>query len=134
MYGWGNGVSHSFIDWMDGNLRTGKEVGLFADQYRSFLYVHDVALGVKALLDKKVKNQVFHIAGPERMNRYDFGKQFVHLFGYSPDLLRPIAMADLEGYAQRGRDCSFHAARLNALGFRPKTVREGLQDMKAEKR
>lgn len=130
MYGWGAGVSHSFMDWLYGNLRAGKEAGLFRDQFRSFLYVEDVARCIRSLLKAGVENRVVHAPGPERLSRYLFGKKLVPVFGFPDSLLRPIRMEDLPGYAHRGRDCSLRSEVFTEIGFRPQTVMQGLREMK----
>jgi dTDP-4-dehydrorhamnose reductase len=129
MYGWGNSVSRSFIDWLYGKLREGEEAGLFRDQFRSFLYVEDVARGIQRLINHKIQNEILHVGGPDRLSRYEFGIKFIESFGYSPDLLRPIRMEDLQGYAPRGKDCSLCSDRIKAFGFEPRTVMEGLAAM-----
>ncbi len=130
MYGWGNGVSNSFIDWFCQTIEAGKEVNLFLDQFRTLLYVGDAAPAIQTLLKRGVKNQVIHLGGPDRLSRFEFGKRFVDVFGYSRDLVRPIRMEDLEGDAPRGRDCSLNTERIKGLGFQPKTVLEGLEAMR----
>jgi len=70
-----------------------------------------------------------HLGGPERLSRYEFGLKFAETFGYSRDLIRPIQMADLPGYTTRGRDCSLRTEEFTRLGFRPRTVGEGLAEM-----
>ncbi len=129
MYGWGTGASGSFVDWLSGNLEAGRVCGLFRDQFRSFLYAGDAAPAIRTLLEKGVKNRIMHLGGPERLSRYEFGLKFAEAFGYSRDLIRPILMADLPGYTARGRDCSLRTEEFTMLGFRPRTVGEGLAEM-----
>jgi dTDP-4-dehydrorhamnose reductase len=134
MYGWGNSVSRSFVDWLDGSLREGKQAPLFTDQIRTFLYVRDVADAVRFLLRKNVKNELFHLGGAEDLSRYDFGELFIEIFEYPLHLLRPVSMDDLPGLTARGRDCSLRTDKIRQLGFRPRTVREGLEEMKGSKK
>jgi dTDP-4-dehydrorhamnose reductase len=130
MYGWGNGFSSSFVDWLSQKLEAGEAGNLFLDQFRTFLYVGDAAPAIRTLLKRGVKNQVIHLGGPDRLSRFEFGKRFVDVFGYSRDLVRPIRMEDLEGVAPRGRDCSLNTERIKGLGFQPLTVMAGLEAMK----
>ncbi len=131
LYGRGTGRSHSFVDWLHGNLSAGKSVGLFHDQFRTFLYAPDAAAAIARILNAGVENEVLHLAGPERLSRCAFGERFADVFGYPRALIRAISMADLEDYAPRGNDCSLRAERLRDIGFVPTRVDEGLAAMKA---
>lgn len=129
-YGWGTGSSHSFVDWILCNWQTGRKVGLFRDQYRTFLYVGDLAEGLKQIVTRKIRNEIFHIGGRDRLSRVDFGERFAKQFGFSTDLMEPISIRDLSDYAARGLDCSLSTDRLEKLGFRPSSLQEGLDAMK----
>ncbi len=130
LYARGTGLSHSFVDWLHGNLNAGKPVGLFQDQFRTFLYAPDVAAAIARILSAGVVNEVLHLAGPERLSRYAFGERFVDVFGYPRKLIRAISIKDLDDYAPRGHDCSLQAERLADLGFVPTSVQQGLAAMK----
>ncbi len=131
LYAQGTGRSHSFVDWLHGNLGTGKSVGLFRDQFRTFLYAPDTAMAIVRILRRGVVNEVLHLAGPERLSRYTFGERFAEVFRYPRRLLRAISLSDLNDYAPRGNDCSLRAERLADLGFVPTPVAQGLAAMKA---
>ena len=131
-YGWGTGASRSFVDWLLQNWQKGQKIGLFRDQYRTFLYVGDFARGLKVLLARRIRNEIFHIGGRDRLSRVDFGERFARQFGFSTDLIEPISIRDLSNYAARGLDCSLNTDRLEQLGFRPGTLHEGLDAMKED--
>ncbi len=131
LYARGTGWSHSFVDWLHENLSAGKSVGLFHDQFRTFLYAPDVAAAIDRILWAGVSNEVLHLAGPERLSRRAFGERFTDVFGYPRDLIRSISISELKDYAPRGNDCSLRAARIAELGFVPTSVQQGLAAMKA---
>jgi dTDP-4-dehydrorhamnose reductase len=132
LYGWGSGVSSSFVDWLLNGLREGKSVGLFKDQFRTFLYLGDLARGLTRLLTSDISNEVIHIGGRDRLSRVAFGERFAQQFGFPRHLIRAISINDLSDYAVRGHDCSLRTVRLQELGFSPSSLSEGLAAMEKD--
>lgn len=134
MYGWGNGINRSFTDWMWGSLTEGKEIGLFTDQHRTPLLVHQALEVIRgAMEDPRVKG-LFHAGGGERINPYEFGLKFCEAFGLPQGLLKPIEMEGFNYLARRPKDCSLNSSKIAALlGVRLLSIEEGLQWMKQEK-
>jgi len=131
MYGIGNGINGCFTDWIRNGLEHKKPVPLYTDQYRTPLFVLDGVRALLELIEEPVKNEIFHLAGSERVSRYDFGKKFAQIFGYNEHLLHPTNMQDVVTLAPRGSDCSLNSARLqNLLNFPLSDVTRGLQKMK----
>jgi dTDP-4-dehydrorhamnose reductase len=131
MYGVGNGVNGSFTDWIRDGLKRKKPVRLYTDQYRTPLFVLDGVRALFELIEKPVKNEIFHLAGKERLNRYDFGKKFARIFGYNNQWIRPITMQDSSMMVPRGRDCSLNSEKFQKfLSFQLSDVDTGLQKMK----
>jgi dTDP-4-dehydrorhamnose reductase len=131
MFGVGNGVNGCFTDWIRDGLTHKKPVRLYTDQYRTPLFVLDGVRALFELIEKPVKNEIFHLAGKERLNRYDFGKKFAKIFGYDEQWLRPVKMQDVATTAQRGSDCSLNTKKIqNLLSFQLSDINTGLQNMK----
>jgi dTDP-4-dehydrorhamnose reductase len=108
-------------------------VDLFIDQYRTPLYVRDVCLAVRRIIESHGLSGIYHLAGPERMNRYEFGRRAAGVFGYPERLLRPVRMEDIRGLMPRPKDNSLDnqkAAR--ELGVRFTGVEEGLKAVAGE--
>jgi dTDP-4-dehydrorhamnose reductase len=127
MYGIGHAAHGSFLDWLMGRLNRGDAAPLFTDQFRTPLFVGDVCDAVCACLDRGAISGIYHLAGAERLNRYDFGIKVAERFGFPKGLLNPVLMAQLPSLLPRPRDVSLRnekAAR--AFGIRFKTVDEGL--------
>lgn len=135
MYGTGTRVHGSFLGWMRGRLEKGQPLELFTDQYRTPLYVRDVCRVVERILADPPVRGIYHLAGPERMNRFDFGRRMAAAFGFPERLLRPVRMEDMPGLVPRPRDNSMDnrkAAR--ELGVRFTGVDEGLEEIAREGR
>jgi dTDP-4-dehydrorhamnose reductase len=131
MYGISNGINGCFTDWIRKGLENKKPVHLYTDQYRSPLFVLDGVQALIELIEKPIKNKIFHLAGRERLNRYDFGKRFAKIFGYSGQWLRPTKMQDVAATVPRGNDCSLNPEAVQKLlSFQLSDVHTGLQQMK----
>jgi dTDP-4-dehydrorhamnose reductase len=129
-YGWGNGMNASFSDWLMTSLRTGAPVSLFTDQYRTLTYVMDTAAGIEKAAHDAPAMQLYHLTGPERINRYEFGLLFAKQFNLPPGLIKKSCMKDVPTLAQRPKDVSLDGNKFFAhFGFQPRDIREGLSAM-----
>ncbi len=83
---------------------------LFIDEWRTPLDVLDAARAIVALIGAEVAG-VLHVAGPERMTRYELGLRALRSVGHT----RPEKLVDAVGragdHAQRPADVALDAAR-----------------------
>jgi dTDP-4-dehydrorhamnose reductase len=132
-YGWGNRNTRSFSDWLFGNLQSGKESPLFTDQYRSPAYVFDTAQGLEMAALYGPTHQIYHLSGPDRIDRYSFGVVFASTFGYPDILLKKSFMSDVEAFAPRPVDVSLNGQKfLHDFNFQPGNIHDGLAAMSRE--
>jgi dTDP-4-dehydrorhamnose reductase len=133
MYGWGTSTRLNFVDWLVQRLRTGQEVPLFVDQYRTPLYVIQASEVIGRLIDAPEVQGTFNLGGGERINRYAFGLTLCEVFELPNTLLKPIEMGSTMGLAARPRDCSMNSVRLSGLlQITPLTVEEGLRALRRQ--
>ena len=129
MYGPSGPANRCFADWMRGLLDAGREVPLYRDQFRSFLYAPDAARALAEVAENAPSGETYNLGGPERMDRLAFGRLFAEAFGLDASLLRPISIADDGLGLLRGADCSLDVAKAGALlGSPPRAPREALAD------
>lgn len=130
MYGPGNGVHGSFLEWMHRTLQARQPLTLFTDQYRTPLFVHDAARALLEIMEQPVSKEIFHLGGRQRLNRYDFGEIFTRIFGYDQGFLRAATMQDVSTDAARGADCSLNSDKIQRLlSFERADVATGLQQL-----
>ncbi|HXH14386.1 MAG TPA: SDR family oxidoreductase [Alphaproteobacteria bacterium] len=133
MYGWGNPSRPTFIDWMLARLRTGQEVPLFVDQYRTPLYVVQAAEVIKRLLETPGVGGVFNLGGGERLDRYTFGVKICEVFDLPQRHLKPVTMATARSTTPRPPDCSLNSAKISTvLGVKLLTADEGLRALQRQ--
>lgn len=120
IYGRGNGVHESFLGRMLKRLERGETFPVFTDQCRTPTFVKDICAAVGIALEDDDIGGLYHVSGPENLSRHEMGKEIVRVFGFPEDLIRPLKMADLEGFMPRPRDISLDngkAAGAFGLGF-----------------
>ena len=71
-YGLSNGCGSSFSDLLIHKLSQGQEVSLFTDQIRTPTCVIDTARGLELAALHGKPGEIYHLAGPERIDRYGF--------------------------------------------------------------
>lgn len=130
IYGWGSPFSHSFTDKLFERLRSGNEAVLFKDQIRSPIHTDNLSEALLEIAINDVKG-VLHLAGSERINRYDFGRRFAKTFDLDAGLIVEGSLAKHDLTAKRPKDCSLDASKAEtALKTRFFGIDEGLNRMK----
>jgi dTDP-4-dehydrorhamnose reductase len=97
--------------------RAGRVVDLFVDEFRCPIAALESARRLWALLDSG-QGGVFHLAGSERLSRYDIGQLVAEdLRRSEPDLAMPMRAGSLAGYsgAPRAPDTTLDCSKLTAL-------------------
>ena len=120
----------SFESWMRDRFIQGLEIPLFEDQFRTPLFVGDAARALECLLETKAEKNLYHLGGPRRISRLEFGQTFAGIFGYDSSLIKPTRASDL-GLVVRGQDCSLDSTRFcEEFGFKRSSLEEGFLKMK----
>lgn len=140
VYGLALGQRTGFLGWLEGSLAAAKPVELFVDEWRTPVFSGDIVRVISLLLKSgKCQNELLHVAGRERISRYDFGVIFADTFGYDSRLVRSVFQADFDtrgklSAAPRPKDASLAVEKLrNVLGIETFAVREGIQALLAER-
>lgn len=120
--------SHSLIN----QLANADNVKLFTDEYRSILYIPDLARLLAALCDESRETAagIYNAGGPQRINRFEFGEQICRQFGFSRDLLIPVKASEMSFAEPRPADCSMNSEKLNnAMAWQALSIEQGIADM-----
>jgi dTDP-4-dehydrorhamnose reductase len=133
-YGLSRGMGSSFSDWLIQKLTQGQEAPLFTDQFRSPACVMDTARGLELAALHGRPGELYHLAGPERIDRYGFAQKLASVFNLPEHLLRPCSMDDIPTGALRPRDASLCGKKFTGgFHFTPRGITEGLKTMAYEK-
>ena len=113
-FGWGLPYRRSFSDNILASLGSGRKTDLFCDAYFTpILMVHMIS-AIHALIDKKAEG-IFHVAGDERLSKYDFGVSLAYAFRLDPNLIRPAKLLLRRDLVQRPLDLSLSNKKMRDL-------------------
>jgi len=130
LYGWHPGRMN-FATWVIDSLKSGKRISVAEDHYNSPTLAENLAEAILKIVEAEATG-LYHIAGSERISRYDFAMETAEVFGLDRSLVTPVKMQDLKIWvAKRPRDSSLsvykarHELKVGLLD-----VYEGLRQMR----
>ncbi|NOY78383.1 MAG: SDR family oxidoreductase [Calditrichaeota bacterium] len=127
MYGKSPLQRYSFSEWMRKSWEKGQPTPLFYDQFRTPIWVDNLAEALLELASSDFKG-ILHLGGAQKIDRYSFGKLLAGILGVPENLLIPKSMFDSHPSAARPQDVSLNISRAQSiLDTRILTVEEGLR-------
>ncbi|MBE7558401.1 sugar nucleotide-binding protein [bacterium] len=114
VYGWGKGASHGFLDWLWGSLSRGEKVRAFTDEYRTPVFLKDFIAAVRAAVSYP-RGGRFHVAGSERLSRYEFAQRFCKVMGVDPALVEAVSLDSDSALAYRPREGGLSNERMRTV-------------------
>ena len=112
-------------------LRTGKILNLFTDEFRNPIAAHVTARAIIELLQLGASG-LFHVAGSERLSRWEIGQLLVARWGEGASQLRAGSLRDYTG-PTRAPDTTLNCAKAQSLlSFPLPKFSEWLRDHPAE--
>ena len=72
-------------------------------------------------------NGFIHLAGRDKLSRYDFGLKLAHAFGLDSSPIQSCSQKELKMAAPRPADVSLEISKALSLGFAPLSVDEELK-------
>jgi len=109
------------------NLREGKSNKLFYDEYRSVCGGKSIAEGILHLCEEV--SGIVHLAGAERVSRYDLGVAIADAFRLDKSLWESCSQKDIQMSAPRPADVSLNIQKAISLGYAPMGYREELEQI-----
>ena len=113
-FGWGHAGRQSFSDWILQALREGREITMFDDVFFTPLLADALADAAHRLLERSAAG-LYHLAGEERVSKFDFGVRLARAFGLPEAAIRRGSIGAAGLQANRPRDMSLDCARARAL-------------------
>ena len=103
-------------------LRSGTAVTLFTDEMRQPIRAEDLAAEIwdMVMLDRDQRAGVWHLPGPERMDRHALGVRLATRLGLDPSAFAVALAADVA--PERPRDPELVAERRRQLSVRLRPV------------
>jgi dTDP-4-dehydrorhamnose reductase len=97
--------------WVVGSIREAKPITLFTDELRCPVWVQQLAA---SLLEMAAGEQcgIWHLAGPQALSRYEFGRRLARTYGLDPAGITPGLSRD--SGLRRPRDCRLDISQAQA--------------------
>ncbi|MBI4880667.1 MAG: SDR family oxidoreductase, partial [Planctomycetes bacterium] len=92
-------------------LSRGERLRLFVDEFRTPILADDVAQVILRILPEH-EPQILHVAGPERLSRYDLGLRVAAAHGLDPAGIEAVRRDDVATTPRRPKDLSLDITRL----------------------
>ena len=110
------------------DLRDGKQVKLFEDQYRTPISLIETARIINELVDKNIKSEIINFGGIERVSRYGLGERLCEMTNFDKELLVKIRMDDVPKLS-KVEDVSMDTTKLQSFGIRQRVIEEMIYEV-----
>lgn len=126
----GIGLNHSKCHFhqLFEDLRDGKEVKLFIDQYRTPLSLMEASRVINKLIDTNIKSEIINFGGLERVSRFELGEYLCDAANFRKDLLVKITIKDVPELPQV-KDVSMNTDKLKNLGMIRKSIQQSIDEI-----
>ena len=127
LYGWHKRAN--FTTWVIDQLRQKNEINVVTDQINSPTLADNAAEAMFEIA-RQDKNGIFHTAGNDAINRYDFTRKIADAFDLDDSLINPTTSEKFVQKAPRPRDSSLNVNKVEKeLGMKMETCSESLKRM-----
>ena len=123
LFGEASPMASSFIQPFIKTLRSGQELRLFTDEWRTPVSASSAATGLLLALQAP---GLLHLGGKERVSRYQFGCLMAEVLQLPQDKLLPCLQKEVPMAAPRPTDVSLDSSKAFDLGYQPLKLREAL--------
>lgn len=134
MYGWRpDETRDNPATFIINKLSKQEVLPMVTDHFVNLLYNKQAGNAIWKIILKKYTG-VIHIAGSERISRFDFAKKIAKTFLFPQKLIKPVKSSYFKTIAKRPSDTTFTTEKMaKILRITPLSIIEGLEKMKQEK-
>lgn len=100
MYGHGQQLTSSFVEWLLNELRNERSVRIVDDQFNNPTYARRLATVIRTSLEQNAWG-IWHFGSKEVVSRYTFALKIADTFGLSSSLINAISTVELNQQAPR---------------------------------
>lgn len=131
MYGWHHPMERKNpVTWIIESLNQDKSIHLVNDIFNNPIYNLEAAKAIWKIIEIDYRGTI-HLAGKDRVNRYELGQQIAKVFGLQKKLLIEVGSEYFGELAPRMPDTTYSTEKMTKiLKITPKSLTVGLRDMK----
>lgn len=127
LVGRARGLKPDFIHFVRSSLSEKKPIRIVTDQVGNITLASNLAANIRACLEAGMAG-IVHLAGSDRLSRFDMALRIAERYGLDPSLITPIKTADLGQAAPRPLSSGFtHARARGVAGIRLLSLDELLE-------
>ena len=124
IYGWN--PNSRFLNFVINNLKSGKTINTFTDQYSTPTLVDDLANCIIRIIESNTSG-LYHTTGSTCLNRFEFAKIIAKRFGLNEKLIKPVNSNEMKQLARRPpKSCLDNSKAKREIGTQFATVEEGV--------
>jgi dTDP-4-dehydrorhamnose reductase len=109
-----NKLRDTLADMILNKVRLGEELKLINDQFMTPTHLENFTKMLTEIIEIKYKG-IIHLAGPERMSRYDFAKKLVSLSNFKNASLIPVSYNEFDFSKKMPKDSSLNTQKASSL-------------------
>ena len=128
LYGFGLNHSRCHFQTIYEDLKNGKPVKLFIDQFRTPISLKDAANIIMGLAEMELKGRTINLGGLEKVSRYELGEILCSIAGLDKNLLQKITMDEIPNFPEV-KDVSLNTEKLQSLGLKPRSIEENIVEI-----
>lgn len=131
MYGWNYSINRQNpVTMVYSKLIKNETLHMVNDVYENPLFNIQCGRAIWTIIEKNISG-IVHLAGGERLNRYEFAVAVARVFDMDINLIKEVDSSYFPSIAPRPRDTSFNTKRMETeIGIKALTISEGLMAMK----
>jgi dTDP-4-dehydrorhamnose reductase len=123
---------NNFVLWLLSKLKAkDNNITIVTDQINSPTLNTELAECILRLIEISARG-IYHTAGDERINRFDFSQKIAKIFGLDNSLIKPIKTKQLKQKAIRPLDASLDTSKIKSLGIKFSNVENALKKLKLQ--
>ena len=124
------GQHGNIVQLVMNRLKTGQEIRVVSDQWRTPTYVGDVSAGVQHLVENAA-NGIFHICGEECLTIAEIAFQVADYMKLDRSLVHPATTEEMQEATPRPRFSGMSIAKARTiLGYQPRKLKDILMEWK----
>jgi len=121
-----SGKPLNFAMWLTQKLEKKEPVNIVTDQYGSPTLADSLAEAILKMCEEDITG-LYHVAGKDRLSRYEFAIKLAEEMGYDQSLIHPIETSQLRQVASRPMDSSLNIEKIEkTLRIKLPTISEAI--------
>lgn len=132
LYGTGYEVRKNFVTWVLTQLERQEPFRVVTDQKGNPTMADDLAFAILKLVERGCSG-VYHVSGPESLDRFSFARKIAVIFGFDPGMIGPTTSREIGQSANRPPESTFITLKVESeCDYRLSGVEQGLERLRQQ--